>query len=104
LNFYKKLLHSQNSQSAGNCNYILFSHFRNCDRCKRYKDCWAYNVWKIDNLYHKAYKSVGKIKERTNKEDIPTKVNWSSILMAIRNQADQEIEYYLRSVGAQNLD
>jgi len=47
---------------------------------------------------------IRRIKERINHKGIPTRVNWTDILMAIRNQADQEIESYLRSVGISNLD
>ena len=44
------------------------------------------------------------IRKRIEKESIPTKVNWMSILMAIRNQADREIDSYLKSIGVSNSD
>ena len=61
-------------------------------------------MWEIHTLYHRAYETVRNIRERIEKESIPTKVNWTGILMAIRNQADREIDSYLKSVGISSLD
>ena len=61
-------------------------------------------MWEIHALYHRAYEIVRNIRERIERENIPTKVNWMSILMAIRNQADREIDSYLKTVGISNSD
>jgi len=107
LTYYEKLLHLQNNRLKNeniHCGYILSGHFRNCKRCKRKRYCWSYRVWKIHTLYHRAYETVRNIRERIEKKSIPTKVNWMSILMAIRNQADREIDSYLKTVGISNSD
>jgi len=107
LNLYERLLHLQNNRLKNkniHCGYILSGHFRDCKRCKKKSYCWSYNVWEIDAPYRKACEDIRKIKERIKRENIPTKVNWTGILMAIRNQADREIDSYLRSVGISNSD